>query len=71
MNDDKFEIRAANWQKAFQAVAQDMAGTTNDAGQYPTIDFIPLQVEFQKIVTGLRESRREPTKLIVVPGGMG
>ena len=70
MNDRKFEIRAANWQKAFEAVGQDMAGTTNDAGQYPNIDFKPLQVEFQKIVTALRESRQEPVSLIVVPGGI-
>ena len=71
MNDEKFEIRAANWQKAFQAVAQDMSGTTNEAGQYPNIDFIPLQVEFQKIVTALRDSRRETVSLIVLPVGLG
>jgi len=68
MDDRKFEIRAANWQKSFESIAQDMAGTTNTEGQYPNIDFQPLIAEFQKIVTGLRESREKPS-LIIVPGG--
>lgn len=68
MDDRKFEIRAANWQKSFEKIAQDMAGTTNIDGQYPNIDFSPLQIEFQKIVTALRDSREKPS-LIVVPGG--
>lgn len=69
MDNRKFEIRAANWQKAFEKIAQDMAGTTNEEGQYPNIDFAPLIVEFQKIVTGLRDSREAPS-LILVPGAM-
>lgn len=69
MDDRKFEIRAQNWQKSFEKIAQDMAGTTNIDGQYPKIDFEPLILEFQKIVTGLRESRVAPS-LILVPSAM-
>jgi hypothetical protein len=68
MNDRKFEIRAANWQKCFDAIAQDMSGTTNIDGQYPNIEFTPLITEFQKIVTGLRNSREKQNLIVVADG---
>lgn len=67
MNDDQFQKRVDSWNKRFEGICQDMTTCTNDDGEYPHIDFMPLQLAFQTIVTGMREGR-EPQSLILVPG---
>lgn len=70
MTNDEFENRVESWQRRFEGMAEDMMATTNEAGQYPQIDFGPLIIAFEGIVTGLRDSRKEEPSLILVPGVM-
>ncbi len=66
MNNEKFEIRVNNWRKSFEKIGQDMAGTTNEDGKYPQIDFSPLVLAFEQTVSKLRQSRKSDP-LILVP----
>lgn len=67
MNDKRFEQKVESWNTRFECIADDMLKTTNEDGEYPHIDFKQLVIEYQKIVTALRESRDTPS-LILVPG---
>ncbi len=68
ISDEEFEKRVESWTRRFEGIAQGMHATPNEAGHYPKIDFGPLVLEFQKIITGMREGREQERSLILVPG---
>lgn len=71
MNDIQFNVAVGEWQQSLEFVCQDMLKTTNDAGEYPQIDFDALVIEFNKVITGMKEGRKPRPSLIVVPISAG
>lgn len=71
MNDIQFNVAATKWEQALETVCQEMISTTNEAGEYPQIDFNPLVTEFRKIIGGMKGGRKPKPSLIVVADSGG
>ena len=70
MNDIQFNVAVTKWEQTLESVCHEMISTTNDAGEYPQIDFNPMVAEFRKLITGMEAGRKEKPSLIVLPGGV-